>query len=72
MDAYPNEILDLISAEACTDDGLTGRSLSLVSRRIRDVSRRHALQFQTHTILLFDRYDQQTLCNALNVPPQTP
>ena len=44
MDACPNEILDLISAEACTDDGLTGRSLSLVSRRIRGISRRYAFQ----------------------------
>ncbi|KAM5543496.1 hypothetical protein V8D89_002747 [Ganoderma adspersum] len=44
MDACPNEILSLIFAETCTDDGLTGRSLSLVSRRIRDASRRYALQ----------------------------
>ncbi|KAM5541410.1 hypothetical protein V8D89_004964 [Ganoderma adspersum] len=57
MNACPNEILNLISAEACTDDGLTGRSLSSVSRRIRDTSRRYAFQsialYGTHQLSSF-------------------
>ncbi|PIL30409.1 hypothetical protein GSI_07595 [Ganoderma sinense ZZ0214-1] len=44
MDTCPNEVLDLIFASACTDDRLTGRSLALVSKRIRDISRRYAFQ----------------------------
>ena len=44
MDNCPNEILGLIFEEACTDDGLTGRSLSLVSRHIHHASRRYAFQ----------------------------
>ncbi|KAM5541396.1 hypothetical protein V8D89_004950 [Ganoderma adspersum] len=44
MEACPNEIVSLIFPDACTDDGLTGPSLSLVSRHIHDTSRRYALQ----------------------------
>ncbi|KAI0367620.1 hypothetical protein BV20DRAFT_1037652 [Pilatotrama ljubarskyi] len=44
MQHCPAEILELIFAEACTDDGYTGRSLALVSKRIHDASSRHALQ----------------------------
>ncbi|KAM5541399.1 hypothetical protein V8D89_004953 [Ganoderma adspersum] len=44
MEDCSNEILGRIFTEACTDDGLTGRSLSLVSRRIRCASRRYALR----------------------------
>ncbi|PIL30388.1 hypothetical protein GSI_07573 [Ganoderma sinense ZZ0214-1] len=44
MDVCPNEILDLIFSEACVDDGFTGRSLSLVSKRIHDTSRRYTFQ----------------------------
>ncbi|KAI0358224.1 hypothetical protein OH77DRAFT_1587923 [Trametes cingulata] len=43
MERCPTEVLDLIFAEACTDDGYTGRSLALVSQRIRAISSRHAL-----------------------------
>ena len=45
MDKCPNEILSRFFEEACTDDGLAGRSLALVSTRIRDTSRRYAFQF---------------------------
>ena len=44
MDNCPIEILGLIFTLACVDDGYTGRSLSLVSKHIRTVSRRHAFQ----------------------------
>ena len=45
MNNCPNEILGLIFAEACTDGGYTGRSLSLVSKRVCGASdRRYALQ----------------------------
>ena len=44
MNTCTKEVLSFIFAEACTDDGLTGRSLSLVSKHIRDTSRRYALQ----------------------------
>ena len=44
MDRCPIELLCYIFAEACTDDGQTGRALSLVSKRVRNASRRHALQ----------------------------
>ncbi|KAI0358225.1 hypothetical protein OH77DRAFT_1518923 [Trametes cingulata] len=43
MDRCPTEVLDLICAEACTDDGYTGRALALVSKRISEISSRHAL-----------------------------
>ncbi|PIL30400.1 hypothetical protein GSI_07586 [Ganoderma sinense ZZ0214-1] len=99
MDDYPNEILDLIFAEACTDDGLTGRSLSLASKRTRDTSRREseimsgrsprpaareqwpgesedfvdsvdtvAPSLETLTLLLFDKYDEQLLSDAISLP----
>ncbi|KAI9062727.1 hypothetical protein FKP32DRAFT_824190 [Trametes sanguinea] len=44
MERCPNEILEYICTYACTDDGFTGRSLSLVSRRIHDGSYRHVLR----------------------------
>ncbi|KAI0664477.1 hypothetical protein C8Q70DRAFT_238517 [Cubamyces menziesii] len=44
MESCPPEILDHIFAYACTDDGHTGRALSLVSHTIRETSRRRALQ----------------------------
>ena len=44
MDRCPIEILFLIFSHACTDDGSTGLSLSLVSKHIRTSSRLHALQ----------------------------
>ena len=44
MDNCPNEILGLVFKEACTDDGLTGRSLALVSKHIHHASRRYAFQ----------------------------
>ncbi|KAI0367621.1 hypothetical protein BV20DRAFT_1054726 [Pilatotrama ljubarskyi] len=57
MDRCPAEVLDLIFAKACSDDGSTGRSLALVSKRIRDLSSRHALQsvalYGSHQISAF-------------------
>ena len=44
MKRCPTEILCYIFAEACTDGGYTGRSLSLVSKRVCGASRRYALQ----------------------------
>ena len=44
MDQCPVEILFAIFSFACTDGGATGLSLSLVSKRIRIVSRTHAFQ----------------------------
>ncbi|KIM83561.1 hypothetical protein PILCRDRAFT_6983 [Piloderma croceum F 1598] len=44
MEPIPSEILALIFSYACTDDGYTGRSLSLVSRYISDVSKPYKLQ----------------------------
>jgi hypothetical protein len=44
MESIPPEILSLIFSYACTDDGYTGRSLSLVSRYISDVSKPYKLQ----------------------------
>jgi hypothetical protein len=44
MESIPPEILALIFSYACTDDGYTGRSLSLVSRYISDVSKPYKLQ----------------------------
>ncbi|KAF7981944.1 hypothetical protein HWV62_30729 [Athelia sp. TMB] len=44
MDIAPPEIWTTISAYACTDAGSTGRSLSLVSKFIRDVSAPFKLQ----------------------------
>jgi hypothetical protein len=38
MHRFPNEILLYIFTMACSDDGVTGCSLSLTSRHIRDVS----------------------------------
>ena len=38
MDIFPVEIWHLIFSLACTGDGSTGRSLSLVSTRFRDIS----------------------------------
>ncbi|KAI1783014.1 hypothetical protein LXA43DRAFT_1048456 [Ganoderma leucocontextum] len=62
MDKCPNEILSLIFAEACTDDGLTGRSLSLVSRRTRDTSRRYALQ----SVALYGSYQLSAFASLLD------
>ena len=39
MDGCPNRILSLTVYGVCIDDGFAGRSLSLVSKRIRDTSR---------------------------------
>ncbi|KAF5343564.1 hypothetical protein D9758_012960 [Tetrapyrgos nigripes] len=44
MDLLPPEILDLIVSHACRDNGYTGRSLSLVSRSIRNLSQPTKLQ----------------------------
>ena len=44
MDRYPTEIWQRIFFLACTDGGRTGRSLSLVSKYIRDVSKPYKLQ----------------------------
>jgi WD40 repeat protein len=44
MDRCPAEIWQRIFLLACTDGGRTGRSLSLVSKYIRDVSKRYKLQ----------------------------
>jgi len=44
MDRCPVELWLKIFAIACTDDGFTGRSLSLVSRYIRDTSKSFKLQ----------------------------
>lgn len=41
MENCPPEILDRVFALACTDDGTTGRALSLVSTRIHDISSPH-------------------------------
>ncbi len=65
MDACPNEILILIFAEACTDDGLTGRSLSLVSRRVRDNSRRYALQ----SVALYGSHQLSAFASLLDKVP---
>ncbi|PIL30372.1 hypothetical protein GSI_07557 [Ganoderma sinense ZZ0214-1] len=62
MDKCPNEVLALIFAEACTDDGLAGRSLSLVSRRVHDISRRHALQ----SVALYGFYQLSTFASLLD------
>ncbi|KAI1783012.1 hypothetical protein LXA43DRAFT_1048439 [Ganoderma leucocontextum] len=62
MDKCPNEILGLIFAEACTDDGLTGRSLSLVSRRIHNASRRYALQ----SVALYGSYQLSAFVRLLD------
>ncbi|KAJ3473608.1 hypothetical protein NLI96_g12915 [Meripilus lineatus] len=39
LDVFPDEIWAMIFKQACTDDGTTGRSLSLVSRYVSQVSR---------------------------------
>ena len=44
METCPVEILYLIFSYACTDDGHTGRALSLVSRNIRVLSRPYQFQ----------------------------
>ncbi len=44
MVRLPTEILCAIFEQACTDDGHTGCALSLVSKHIRSISRRCALQ----------------------------
>ncbi|KAI0701123.1 hypothetical protein C8T65DRAFT_741820 [Cerioporus squamosus] len=44
MDTCPNEVLGLIFTLACVDDGYTGRTLSLVSKHVRDTSRRYTFQ----------------------------
>lgn len=44
MDKCPVEICLHIFQFACTDDGKTGRSLSLVSRSVHDLSREAKLQ----------------------------
>ncbi|KAI0358223.1 hypothetical protein OH77DRAFT_1253675 [Trametes cingulata] len=60
MERCPVEISDLIFADACTDDGYTGRSLSLVSKRVRAISSRHALQsialYGPHQIFAFGTF----------------
>ena len=48
MDIFPVEIWHLIFSLACTGDGSTGRSLSLVSTRFRDISA--PLKFQSIAI----------------------
>ena len=67
MDHLPLEIWDQIFALACLDTGQTGRSLSLVSRHFRDVSRLSQYQSVSLTrskhILTF----RQTLFHA---PPK--
>ncbi|KAI0332740.1 hypothetical protein GY45DRAFT_441748 [Cubamyces sp. BRFM 1775] len=68
MERCPPEILDHIFAHACTDDGQTGRALSLVSHKIRDMSRRRALQsialYGQHQIEAFPRLlDGRTSCD---------
>ena len=64
MDHFPLEIWDQIFAFACIDSAQTGRSLSLVSRYIRDVSRLSQYQSVSLTkskhILIF----RQTLLHA--------
>ena len=62
MKTCPNEILSFIFAEACTDDGFTGRSLSLVSRRIHDTSRRYALQ----SVALYGSYQLSAFASLLD------
>ncbi|TBU36487.1 hypothetical protein BD309DRAFT_1024287 [Dichomitus squalens] len=62
MNKCPNEILGLIFAQACTDDGLTGRSLSLVSEVIRSASRRYALQ----SIALYGSYQLSAFASLLD------
>ncbi|KAF8875705.1 hypothetical protein BD779DRAFT_1449908 [Infundibulicybe gibba] len=44
MDRCPPEIWDTIFTYACVDSGITGRSLSLVSRRMSEISRPMKLQ----------------------------
>ncbi|KAK7438452.1 hypothetical protein VKT23_018065 [Stygiomarasmius scandens] len=44
MDELPIEIVTLIFSYACLDNGYTGRSLSLVSKSIRDLSQHFKLQ----------------------------
>ncbi|KAI0794734.1 hypothetical protein C8Q74DRAFT_1366134 [Fomes fomentarius] len=57
MNQCPAELLSYIFADACTDDGQTGRALALVSRRIRSISRPYALQsvalYGSHQIAAF-------------------
>lgn len=47
MDRLPTELLCLIFSCACTDGGLTGAALSTVSKRVRALSQRYALQTVT-------------------------
>lgn len=44
MDNCPNEILFHIFKFACDDDGSTGRTLSLVSRRVHNLSKEYKYQ----------------------------
>ncbi|KAI0648159.1 hypothetical protein C8Q79DRAFT_557750 [Trametes meyenii] len=55
MDACPPEIQILILSYACTDDGSTGRSLSLVSRSFRELS----YPFQWNSLSIYG-HDQAT------------
>lgn len=44
MEAFPTEIWEVIFGFACTDDGSTGRSLSLLSREVHEIVKPFKLQ----------------------------
>ncbi len=67
MNSCPIEILGLIFILACVDDGYTGRTLSLVSKRIRTSSRRYAFQ----SIALYGSHQLSAFAGVLErVDPQ--
>lgn len=71
MNQCPAELLCYIFAEACTDDGHTGRALALVSHRIRSISRPYALQsvalYGSHQIAAFAAHLDQVSAHERRV-----
>ncbi|EPQ54801.1 hypothetical protein GLOTRDRAFT_42902, partial [Gloeophyllum trabeum ATCC 11539] len=67
MNKIPLEICERMFSFACTDDGTTGCSLSLVSRYVRDASRRVRLQ----SVALQTYQQMQKFCVMVeNLPPR--
>jgi hypothetical protein len=66
LSTFPFEICEAIFAFACTDDGSTGRSLSLVSRSIRNASR--GVKYQC---LAVTGRQAEPLCMVLNNLPES-
>ena len=61
---YPIEIFDEIFSMACTDGGATGRSLSTVSKRIREVSK----VFKYQTLLVTQNQLRPLACVLHSLP----